>query len=209
MWFFTPRVPHMLISHQRTLQETKLRSKIWPPYKFGSLGINKNILIIRNFRVRRNPLQNISVNKKLSNSAESNRVALLHIVKAWNNQLFRLFNQLFFKKYWKWFWNRSLIAVWIKTQSSFAKNIMLRCKNCLKVWLAFWKLIHSFHKIVNLHLKRFTIFKKTGVTFAKSVFVNQFQICKIIFQIIQLFFQCFDSIFQPIIHAFHAVVQKG
>jgi len=77
-----PRVPYMLIFHQRTLQETKSRSKIWFPYKFGSLGINRNILSIRNFRVLRNPLQNTLGNKKISNSAESNRVAFLHTVKA-------------------------------------------------------------------------------------------------------------------------------
>ena len=125
----------------------------------------------------RNSFQNTYKNRKFSNSTESNIVALFHIIKAWKNRLFRLFNRLFrlfnrlfFKNTWKRLWNYSILTVWIKTQSNFAKNTFLRCKNSLKVWLAFWKFIHNFHKIVNLPLKRFTIFTKTWVTIASRVF---------------------------------------
>ena len=163
--------------------------------------------IIRNLRILRNPFQNTPGNIKFPNFVESNRVTLLHTVKAWNISRFDNSIGCFSDKLEKGFETVLFLLCGLKSKSNFAKNTFLICKNNFKVWLAFWKLI--YYKIVNLLLKGFTIFTKVTVTFARRVFVNHFQIFKIIFRIVQLFFQCLDSFFQPIIHAFQAVVQKG
>ena len=128
----------MLVCYQRTLQETRSRSKIWSPYKFRSNDVSmshKNL---------RNPFQNTFGNRKPPYSAESNSVAPFHAIKALFNRLFRQNNKLFFKETWKRFWNWFVLAIWVKSQSSLSKNTVLWCKNNFKVWLVFGKLVHNF-----------------------------------------------------------------
>ena len=42
------------------------------------------------------------------------------------------------------FWNKYVLAVWIKLQPSLAKNTFFRSKNSFKIGMAFGKLVHGF-----------------------------------------------------------------
>ena len=83
-------------------------SKVWSPYKCGSIWL---IFIIWDLTTFGNPFHKTSRNKIFPYFAESERMTFLHAIKACNNRLFRLNNQLF---YWL-FWKLILLVLWIKT----------------------------------------------------------------------------------------------
>ena len=170
----------------------RLKSKIWSPYEWGSNDVSRNV---RNLR---NPFQKTFGNRKPPYSAKSNSVAPFHVIVTNFNRLFWQNNRLFFKETWKRFWEWFVLAFWIKPQPSLAKNTILRSKNNFKIRLAFWKLVHSFYKIMNFLLNRFVVFTKARInTLVIRVWINHFQSFKISFWIVQLFFQGLDTIFQP------------
>jgi len=74
-----------VFSPHNPTKETKSSCQIWSPCEFGSIGVNVFPRIIRLFR---NPFQNTLRYRKLSDSAEPNKMSLFHATETINNRLF-------------------------------------------------------------------------------------------------------------------------
>ena len=135
----TFQVPQVLICHQRTLQETRSRSKIWSPYEFRSNHVSRNL---RNLW---NPFQDTFGNRKPPYFAESNRVTPFHAIKENLNQLFRQNNRLFSKKLGKGFETDMFLLFGLNSSPDFPKPQFCEAIIVLKL-IGLWKTCPQFLK---------------------------------------------------------------
>ena len=92
--------------------------KIWSLKEFGAFSVRFILPIVN---TSWNPLINVFRYKRVTKPAIPDRMTFLHAIEACNNRLKQYFNQLFFWKIWKRFYNFLFFALRVKTQPCFSK----------------------------------------------------------------------------------------